>query len=66
MGTAHAARPEGTEVVPIEPPPRYSLALARRHNDGSPLLHRFLDFMRAYRDAQAWTRKRVAAAASRT
>jgi DNA-binding transcriptional LysR family regulator len=49
-GTARAVRPEGTSVVPIEPPAAYSLALAWRHDDGSPLLRRFLDFMRAYSD----------------
>jgi DNA-binding transcriptional LysR family regulator len=55
-GTARAVQPEGTSVVPIEPPPVYSLALAWRRDDGSPLLRRFLDFMGAYRDEHRWRR----------
>jgi DNA-binding transcriptional LysR family regulator len=60
--TARAARAEGTSVVPIEPPPVFSLALAWRRDDGSPLLRRFLDFMRAYRDENAWTKGRRSSA----
>jgi DNA-binding transcriptional LysR family regulator len=60
VGTARAIQPEGTSVVPIEPPPAYSLALARRRDDDTPLLRRFLRFMRAYRDEHAWTEDRAA------
>jgi DNA-binding transcriptional LysR family regulator len=63
-GTARAVRPEGTSVVPIEPPAAYSLSLAWRHDDGSPLLRRFLDYMRAYRDEHAWAHDRVRAEGS--
>jgi DNA-binding transcriptional LysR family regulator len=63
-GTARAARPEGTSVVLIEPPPVYSLALAWRQDDESPLLGRFLNFMCAYRDEHAWTRGRARAEGS--
>jgi DNA-binding transcriptional LysR family regulator len=54
VSTARAIQPEGTAVVPIEPPPSYSLALTWRQDDGSPLFRHFLDSMRAYRDAHAW------------
>jgi hypothetical protein len=60
-GTARAVQPEGTSVVPIEPPPVYSLALAWRRDDGSPLLRRFLEFMGAYRDEHGWTGDRARA-----
>ena len=60
-GTARAVQPEGTSVVPIEPPPVYSLALAWRRDDGSPLLRRFLDLMGAYRDEHRWTEDRARA-----
>ena len=49
-----AAHPEGTVGVPIEGPPGFSLAMVWRAGNGSPILHRFLDFMRAYRDEHAW------------
>jgi DNA-binding transcriptional LysR family regulator len=64
-GTARMVRPEGTWVVLVEPPPVYSLALAWRRDDGSPLLRRFLDFICAYRDEHAWTQGRAHAEASR-
>jgi DNA-binding transcriptional LysR family regulator len=63
--TARAVRPEGASVVPIEPPAAYSLLVAWRHDDGSPLLRRFLDYMRAYRDEHAWAQDRVVAGGSR-
>jgi DNA-binding transcriptional LysR family regulator len=52
--TARAAEPEGAVAVPIEPPPQYLMAIAWRGGNGSPLLHRFLDFLRAYRDEHNW------------
>jgi DNA-binding transcriptional LysR family regulator len=54
VSTARAIQPEGTAVVPIEPPPAYSLALAWRQDDGSPLLRGFVEFLRAYREAHDW------------
>jgi DNA-binding transcriptional LysR family regulator len=59
-GTARAIQPEGTSLVLVEPPPAYSLALAWRREDGSPLLHRLRDFMRAYCVEHGWTRDRGA------
>jgi DNA-binding transcriptional LysR family regulator len=53
-GAARVARPEGIAAVPIEPPPPFLLALAWRQGDSSPLLDRFLGFMRAYRDEHRW------------
>jgi DNA-binding transcriptional LysR family regulator len=64
-GTARAIQPEGTSVVLVEPPPAYSLALAWRRDDESPLLRRFLNFMCAYRDQHAWTQGRARAEGSR-
>jgi DNA-binding transcriptional LysR family regulator len=52
--TAEAAGVDGASVVLIEPPPLYALAIAWRSGNGSPMLDRFLDFMRAYRDEHAW------------
>jgi DNA-binding transcriptional LysR family regulator len=53
-GTARATQPEGTEVVPLDPPPQFWLALAWRPGNGSQLLHRFLDRIRTYRDQHEW------------
>ena len=53
-GTAQAAQPEGTVAVRIDGPPGFSLAMVWRAGNGSPILHRFLDFMRAYRDEHGW------------
>jgi DNA-binding transcriptional LysR family regulator len=53
-GSAQAAQPEGTVPVLIDGPPGFSLAMVWRAGNGSPILHRFLDFMRAYRDEHAW------------
>jgi DNA-binding transcriptional LysR family regulator len=54
-GTAQAAAPEGAVAVPIEQPPGFALALAWRRGDDSPILQRFLDFIRAYRDEHSWS-----------
>jgi hypothetical protein len=61
-GTARTVAPEGTVAVPIEAPPPFLLAIAWRRGNGSPLLHRFLDFIRAYRDEHAWAEEPVPAA----
>jgi DNA-binding transcriptional LysR family regulator len=58
---ARAVEPEGTVTVPLETPPPFLLAIAWRGGNGSPLLHRFLDFLRAYRDEHAWTEESVPA-----
>jgi DNA-binding transcriptional LysR family regulator len=60
--TAHAVEPEGAVAVPLETPPPFLLAIAWRRGNGSPLLHRFLDFVRAYRDEHAWAEEPVPAA----
>lgn len=49
---ARATRPAGAVVVPLEPPPSLSIALAWRRGNRSPLLARFLAFMRADRDGR--------------
>jgi DNA-binding transcriptional LysR family regulator len=54
-GTAGAIRPEGAVAVPIEPPPEYVLAVAWRRGNESPVLQRFLTFIRAYSDQHGWT-----------
>ena len=53
-GTATAAAPKGTAVVRIASPPAYVLAIAWLRENDSPLLHRFLSFIREYRDEHAW------------
>jgi DNA-binding transcriptional LysR family regulator len=53
-GSAQAAQPEGTVPVLIEGPPGFSLAMVWRAGNGSTIVHRFLDFMRAYRDEHSW------------
>jgi DNA-binding transcriptional LysR family regulator len=61
-GTARTIEPEGTVAVPLEAPPPFLLAIAWRRGNGSPQLHRFLDFVRAYRDEHAWAEEPVPAA----
>jgi DNA-binding transcriptional LysR family regulator len=53
-GTAEAAAPKRTAVVRIDGPPGYSLAIAWLRESDSPLLHRFLMFIREYRNEHAW------------
>jgi DNA-binding transcriptional LysR family regulator len=60
-GTAMAAAPKGTAVVRIDAPPAYVLALAWLRENGSPLLDRFLTFIREYRDEHGWTEGSVRA-----
>jgi DNA-binding transcriptional LysR family regulator len=64
-GTARAVEPEGAVAVPIEAPPPFLLAIAWRRGNGSPVLHRFLDFIRAYRDEHAWAEEPAPAEVSR-
>jgi hypothetical protein len=52
--TARAVRAEGIAVVPIKPPPQYLLALAWRHDEQAAAAHRFLAYLRRYRDQHAW------------
>jgi hypothetical protein len=44
-----ALRPRGTAVIPVEEP-RATLAVAWRRGNRSPIIARFLDFVRAQRD----------------
>jgi hypothetical protein len=41
-------------AVRLEPPPSFAIAIAWRRGDDSPILDRFLGFIRAYRDDHAW------------
>jgi DNA-binding transcriptional LysR family regulator len=52
--TARGICPEDVVVVPVQPPPRFAVAVAWRRGDHSALLDRFLGFVRGYRDAHAW------------
>jgi DNA-binding transcriptional LysR family regulator len=52
--TARAALPSGLVVVRVQPPPEYVVALAWRRADPHPQTDRFLEFVRDYRDEQAW------------
>jgi len=53
--TAREICPEDVVVVPVQPPPRFAVAVAWRRGDHSALLDRFLSFVRGYRDANAWS-----------
>lgn len=61
--TARAVRANDLAVVPVEPPPQYLLALAWRPGEQSAAAHRFLAYMRSYRDRHAWIAAPVAASA---
>jgi hypothetical protein len=52
--SARAIKPRGTTTVELEPPPHFALAMAWRRGNDSPVLGRFLDFVRAYSDKRAW------------
>ena len=54
-GTARAVEGEGTVAVPLDGPPLFQLAIAWRSGNGVPVLQRFLEHVRAYRDAHGWT-----------
>ena len=53
--TARAVGPAEVAVVPIQPPPYYVLALAWRHGERAAAAHRFLSYLRSYRDRHSWT-----------
>jgi DNA-binding transcriptional LysR family regulator len=52
--TAHTLGADGIAVVPIQPPPQYVIALAWRHDEHAAAVHRFLAYLRRYRDQHAW------------
>ena len=53
--TACAVCPAELAVVPIQPPPQFVLALAWRRDEHNAAAHRFLSYLRTYRDQHAWT-----------
>ena len=55
--TAQAVEPEGAVAVPLEPPPEFELALAWRSGNGSPILDRFVSFVRAYSSENGWAER---------
>jgi len=59
--TARALRPAHVAVVPIQPPPQYVLALAWRRDERAAAAHRFLSYLRSYRDQHGWTTTPVCA-----
>jgi DNA-binding transcriptional LysR family regulator len=52
---SRAATADLIRVIPVAPPPQYVLALAWRRGNSSPLLERFLDHVRAFREQHGWT-----------
>ena len=52
--TARGMCPPDLRVVPVQPPPGYAVAAAWQRAEHSPLLDRFLGFVRRYRDTNAW------------
>jgi DNA-binding transcriptional LysR family regulator len=52
--TARAVGPPEVVVVPIQPPPHYVLALAWRRDERAAAAHRFLSYLRSYRDRHSW------------
>jgi DNA-binding transcriptional LysR family regulator len=53
--TARAVQPEGAVAVPLEGPPGFVLALAWRSGNGSPVLDRFVSYIKAYSAEHGWT-----------
>jgi len=53
--TARAVCPAELVLVPIRPPPQYVLALAWRRDEDGAAVHRFLSYLRTYRDQHGWT-----------
>jgi DNA-binding transcriptional LysR family regulator len=51
---ARALGPDGLAVVPVQPPPQYVLALAWRRGEQAAAAHRFLAYLRCYRDRHHW------------
>jgi hypothetical protein len=52
--TARALCADGIAVVPVQPPPQYVLALAWRPGQQAAAAHRFLAYLRTYRDRHQW------------
>jgi DNA-binding transcriptional LysR family regulator len=52
-GAARVLKPDGAAVVRVQEP-RVTLAVAWRRGNRSPILARFLDFARAYREEHDW------------
>jgi DNA-binding transcriptional LysR family regulator len=52
--TARPLRADGLAVVPVQPPPQYVLALAWRRGEQAVAAHRFLAYLRCYRDLHQW------------
>jgi DNA-binding transcriptional LysR family regulator len=52
--TARTVCADGLAVVPIQPPPQYVLALAWRRGESAAAAHRFLAYLRCYRDRHQW------------
>jgi DNA-binding transcriptional LysR family regulator len=44
----------GLAVVPVQPPPQYALSLAWRPGEQAAAAHRFLAYLRCYRDRHQW------------
>src|SRR3954452_3374750 len=53
--TARAVLPEGAVAVPLDGQPGFTLALAWRGGNGSPVLERFVTFIHAYSAEHDWT-----------
>ena len=52
--TARAVCPADVVVVPVQPPPQYVLALAWCPGQQGAAVHRFLSYLRSYRERHAW------------
>lgn len=51
---ARAVCPAGVTVIPVEPPPRYAIALAWRRDERAIGVLRFINYLRSYRDNHTW------------
>jgi DNA-binding transcriptional LysR family regulator len=51
---ARALCADGLAVVPVQPPPQYVLALAWQRGEQAAAAHRFLAYLRRYRDQHQW------------
>jgi DNA-binding transcriptional LysR family regulator len=65
-GAARTVRPAGTVAVPVESPPPFLLALAWRGGNVAPIVQRFLDFLRSYRDEHGWVDELAQAGSARS
>jgi hypothetical protein len=52
--TARAVCPADMAVVPVQPPPQCVLALESGSGQQPAPVHRFLSYVRSYRDQHAW------------